>query len=120
MKHGADIAKEACDILILDGSLMSIIEAKNISRRAMNTIRQNFKYIVGINSSLIILGLAGISTPALSAFMHNASTVLSALNSIRLISDKTASSKERQCKSFAALYEAKRNGRNRVHICEVQ
>jgi heavy metal translocating P-type ATPase len=95
MKHGADIAKEACDILILDGSLMSIIEAKNISRRAMNTIRQNFKYIVGINSSLIILGLAGISTPALSAFMHNASTMLSALNSIRLISDKTASSKER-------------------------
>jgi heavy metal translocating P-type ATPase len=92
MKHGADIAKEACDILILGGSLMSIIEAKNISKRAMNTIRRNFKYIVGINSSLIFLSLIGLSTPAFSAFMHNASTVLSALNSIGLISDKDAAS----------------------------
>jgi heavy metal translocating P-type ATPase len=96
MKHGADIAKEACDILLLDGNLMSITQAKNISEKTMNTIRQNFKYIVGINTSLILLGLTGISTPAFSAFMHNASTVLSALNSIRLISDKTASSKEKR------------------------
>jgi P-type E1-E2 ATPase len=115
MKHGADIAKEACDILLLDGSLMCILEAKKISEKTMNTIRQNFKYIVGINSSLILLGLAGLSTPAFSAFMHNASTVLSALNSIRLISDKDAASnpplppfatggrggiKERRCKSL--------------------
>lgn len=102
MKHGADIAKEACDILLLDGSLMSIIEAKNISKKAMDTIKQNFKYIVGINSSLIFLGLAGLSTPAFSAFMHNASTVLSALNSLRLASHKDTASKERRCKSFYA------------------
>jgi len=96
MKHGADIAKEACDILLLDGSLMSIIEAKNASRKAMDTIRRNFKYIVGINSSLIILGLAGLSTPAFSAFMHNASTVLSALNSLRLASHKDAALKDEE------------------------
>lgn len=89
MKHGADIAKEVCDILLLDGSLMSIIKAKNISEKTMDTIRQNFKYIVGINSSLILLGLAGISTPAFSAFVHNTSTALSALNSIRLMSYKS-------------------------------
>lgn len=100
MKHGADIAKEACDVLLLDGSLMSIIEAKNISKKAMDTIKQNFKYIVGINSSLIFLGLAGLSTPAFSAFMHNASTVLSALNSLRLASHKDITSKEKRCKSF--------------------
>ncbi|MBT9171561.1 MAG: putative manganese/zinc-exporting P-type ATPase [Actinobacteria bacterium] len=96
MKHGADIAKEACDVLLLDGTLMSIIDAKNISRRVMDTIRQNFKYIIGINSSLIILGLAGISTPAFSAFMHNAGTVLSALNGIRLVAPETG----RRCKTF--------------------
>lgn len=100
MKHGADIAKEACDILLLDGSLMSIIEAKNISRSAMDTIRRNFKYIVGINSSLLILGLAGLSTPAFSAVVHNASMVLSALNSIRLTPHKNAALKEKRCKSF--------------------
>jgi heavy metal translocating P-type ATPase len=97
MKHGADIAKEACDILLLDGGLMSIVNAKNISEKTMNTIRQNFKYIVGINSSLILLGLAGISTPAFSAFMHNASTMLSALNSIRLGSPKVSTENDHRC-----------------------
>ena len=97
MKHGADIAKEACDVLLLDGSLMSILEAKKISERAMNIIRQNFKYIVGINSSLIFLSLVGLSTPLFSAFMHNASTVLSALNSIRLASDKGAPAMKDRC-----------------------
>ncbi|WP_333654147.1 heavy metal translocating P-type ATPase [Dissulfurispira sp.] len=95
MKHGADIAKEACDVLLLDGSLMSIIEAKKISERVMNIIRQNFKCIVGINSFLILLSLKGLSTPLFSAFMHNASTVLSALNSIRLGSDKDAPAMEK-------------------------
>ncbi len=88
MKHGADIAKEASDILLLDGSLMSIIEAKNISKKTMNTIKQNFKYIVGINSSLIFLSFIGLSTPAFSAFMHNASTMLSALNSLKILKEK--------------------------------
>lgn len=99
MKHGADIAKEACDVLLLDGSLMSILKAKKISEKAMNTIRQNFKYIIGINSSLILLGLGGLSTPAFSAFMHNASTVLSALNSLRLASHKVRSGKDFRCKT---------------------
>ena len=97
MKHGADIAKEACDVLLLDGSLMAIIDAKNISIKAMDTIRQNFKYIVGINSSLIFLGLSGVLSPAVSAFMHNATTVISAMNSLMLLSDKTISLKEKRC-----------------------
>lgn len=100
MKHGADIAKEACDILLLDGSLMSILKARDISEKAMDTIKQNFKYIVGINSSLILLGLAGVSTPAFSAFMHNASTVLSALNSIRIVFADMEHASKKRCKSF--------------------
>ena len=85
MKHGADIAKEACDVLLLDGHLMSIIDAKNISAKAMDTIRQNFKYIVGINTALIGLGLSGALPPAISALMHNAVTVASAMSSIRIL-----------------------------------
>ncbi len=100
MKHGADIAKEASDIVILNGSLMSILEAMKIGEKTMDTIKQNFKYIVGINSSLIFLSLMGHSTPAFSALMHNSSTVLSALNSIGLASYKDARSKKDRCKSF--------------------
>lgn len=88
MRHGADIAKEACDVLLLDGSLMSIIDAIDISKKVMNTIKQNFRYTVGINSSLIILGLAGVVTSATTAFMHNAVTIVTALNSMRLMTYK--------------------------------
>ncbi len=98
MKHGADIAKEACDILLLNGSLMSILEAKKISEKAMNIIRKNFRYIVGINTALIGLGLLGALQPSMSALMHNATTVASATNSLRLLSDRTILRKGRHKK----------------------
>ncbi|MCM2359701.1 MAG: heavy metal translocating P-type ATPase [Geobacteraceae bacterium] len=83
LKDGAEIAREACDVLLLSGDLTDIIHARNISRQAMALIQQNFRYIVGINSTLIGLGLLGGITPALSALMHNSATVLVTLNSLR-------------------------------------
>lgn len=83
MKHGADIAKEVCDVLLLSGDLTDIIHARNISKQAMTLIQQNFRYIVGINSTLIGLGLLGGITPALSALIHNSTTLLVTLNSLR-------------------------------------
>lgn len=83
MKHGADIAKEACDILLLDSNLMAIIEARQLSRMVLSRIKRNFGYIVWVNSALIGLGLLGAITPAISALAHNATTVIVALNSIR-------------------------------------
>jgi len=83
MKQGADIAKEACDILLLDGNLLNIIEARIMSQNAMSLIKQNFRYIIGINSALIGLGLLGAISPAISAFIHNATTVGVTLNSLR-------------------------------------
>jgi len=85
MKHGADIAKEACDILLLNGNLTGIIKARAISQRVMSVIKQNFKSIVGINSFLIISGLLGLITPAVSAFAHNVTTVAVAANSLRIL-----------------------------------
>lgn len=55
---------EACAVLIFEGRLTAIIDA------------------------LLILGLAGALNPAASAFMHNATTVISALNSLRLLTGK--------------------------------
>jgi heavy metal translocating P-type ATPase len=84
MKHGADIAKEACDVLLLNGNLTGIIEARAISQRAISVIKQNFKSIVGINSLLIVSGLLGLITPAVSAFAHNVTTVAVTANSLRI------------------------------------
>ncbi|MGQ3685161.1 MAG: heavy metal translocating P-type ATPase [Candidatus Loosdrechtia sp.] len=83
MKHGADVAKEACDVLLLDVKLQKIIEAKMIAKNTMSRIQQNFKYIVGANSALMALGIMGLITPITSAFIHNATTILVSLNSVR-------------------------------------
>jgi len=83
MKHGADIAKEACSVLLMDVRLERIIEARNMAQEAMLRIRQNFKYIVGINTVLIGLGTSGFTTPVFSAFAHNMTTFLVSANSLR-------------------------------------
>lgn len=72
MMHGADIAREACDVMLLGERLERIVEAREISRNALSAIRRNFAYIMGINSSLIVLGLAGILTYSISGLLHNA------------------------------------------------
>jgi heavy metal translocating P-type ATPase len=91
MKHGADIAKEASDVLVLDGNLLAIIEARQISRKTMSLIRQNFRYTVGINSALIGLGLLGVITPGITAVAHNAATIAITLNSLGFLSKGTRS-----------------------------
>jgi heavy metal translocating P-type ATPase len=83
MKHGADVAREACDVLLLDVRLKRIIEAREIAQYTMARIQQNFKYIMGVNSALIGLGIMGLITPITSAFMHNATTILVSVNSVK-------------------------------------
>ncbi|MCC6347367.1 MAG: hypothetical protein IT388_09305 [Nitrospirales bacterium] len=88
MKHGADIAKEASDVLLMDGDLTAIVDAKKVSRTVMSLVGRNFRYIAGINSALIGLGLSGAISPALSALLHNATTVLVTLNSLSPLAGK--------------------------------
>lgn len=83
MKHGADIAKEACDILLLDRGLEGIIEARKISQDAISRIKKNFRYIMGINTSLIGLGIGGMISPVLSALIHNATTVIVSASTLK-------------------------------------
>ncbi|KAA0244826.1 MAG: heavy metal translocating P-type ATPase [Candidatus Brocadia sp. AMX2] len=83
LKHGADIAREACDILLLDVAFEGIIEAREIAQDAMSRIKKNFGYIIGINSALIGLGILGVIAPVTSAFIHNATTILVAANSLK-------------------------------------
>ena len=83
MKHGADIAREVCDVLLLEGGLEGIIESRKISQATMSRIKKNFRYIMGINSALIGLGMLGVLPPSVSALMHNATTVAVAADSLR-------------------------------------
>ena len=76
MKHGSDIAREACDILLQDGALDDILEARKISREAMDLIDHNFRTIVTVNSAALFLSVAGVMPPVFAASLHNLSTIV--------------------------------------------
>ena len=83
MKHGADIAQEACDVMLTGDRLDSLLEAFALSRKVMSRIRRNFGFIVGSNTLFIGLGVSGLITPAVLALLHNSGTVLTCMNSMR-------------------------------------
>ena len=48
----------------------------------MARIHRNYRFIVGFNFSLIVLGVLGILPPTTSALLHNMSTLAIGLNSM--------------------------------------
>ena len=82
ISDGAEIARQIADITIGSDSLESIVVLKEFSTLLMKRIRFNYRTIVGFNTGLIALGIAGILPPATSAMLHNGSTVALGLKSM--------------------------------------
>ena len=83
ISDGAEIAREIADITISADDLYEIVTLKALSDSLMRRIQSNYRKIVGFNSGLIVLGVAGIIQPTTSAFLHNASTLAISLASMR-------------------------------------
>ena len=75
ISDGAEIAREIADITIAADDLYGILTLRDLSQRLMERIRGNYRKIVGINTSLIALGVSGVIQPTTSAFLHNMSTL---------------------------------------------
>lgn len=86
--QGAAIAREIADITIASDSLESLVELRKISCALMERIKSNYRFIVGFNSSLIILGSLGLITPSSSALLHNGSTIMTGVKSTTRLIDK--------------------------------
>ena len=85
MKDASDIARETADITLLSSELESLVVLRKLSEELFKRIHANYRFITLFNSSLIILGLAGVITPVASALLHNISTVGVCLNSMKLL-----------------------------------
>ncbi len=75
ISEGAQIAKEVSDIMISDSNLHQLVVLKKISNGVFQRIQGNYRFIIGFNLSLIILGVVGVIAPSTSAFLHNTSTL---------------------------------------------
>lgn len=75
ISDGAQIAREVADITIEADNLYELVALREISRNLVRRIHHNYVKIVGINSALILLGVAGVIQPTVSALLHNTSTI---------------------------------------------
>ena len=83
ISDGAEIAREIADITVGADSLNDLVTLKLISDGLMKRIHKNYRFIVGFNTGLIVLGVAGILQPATSALLHNTSTLMIGLKSMQ-------------------------------------
>lgn len=83
MHKGADLAREISDIAIGKDDLSSLADLILLARALQERTRQDYRFILSFNSLLIGLGLFGILSNTGSAFLHNASTVGTALANMK-------------------------------------
>ena len=83
ISDGAEIAREIADIPVGSDDLYQIVTLKYISKALMKRIKSNYRKIVGFNSGLIALGVAGVLPPTTTALLHNGSTILISVNSMK-------------------------------------
>ena len=82
---GSDSAIESSDIVIMNDELTKIIEAINISKKTNKIIKQNLIFAIGLKVLVLILSAVGISSMWQAVFADTGLTLLTILNTTRIL-----------------------------------
>jgi P-type E1-E2 ATPase len=82
ISDGAAIAREIADITVAADDLNELVTLRAISAELLHRIHRNYRFVIGFNGGLIVLGALGILPPATSALLHNLSTLGISLESM--------------------------------------
>jgi Cu2+-exporting ATPase len=81
---GADIARAAADVVLMEDGLHRLLPAIDISREALALVRQNYTLIAGANTLALALALpSGWMSPVVCTLLSNGSALLATLNAMR-------------------------------------
>ncbi|MDR1566286.1 MAG: heavy metal translocating P-type ATPase [Treponema sp.] len=95
MKEGADLSRDVADITLKAPSLYPLVIARLIARGAIKKIHTNTSLAVSINSALMLWGIFGASKSGVSMVLHNLTTLLLSVNSMRpLLARESAAKKQ--------------------------
>jgi Cu2+-exporting ATPase len=84
MKHGAQVAHESANIVLMEDNLWKLVLAVEISRAGVGLIKQNYKIVAIMNTIALALALpGGLITPQLTAVLSNGSAIVASLNAMR-------------------------------------
>jgi len=93
MGSGTDVARESADVVLLGNDLARFVETLLVARRVRRTIWQNFVGTVAVDALGMGLAAFGLLGPLLAAFIHVTSEMTFILNSARLLSRNSRTSK---------------------------
>jgi Cd2+/Zn2+-exporting ATPase len=82
---GTDVAIETADIALLADDLAKLPHLLTLSRQAIQAIRQNLFFSLGVLGAAVGLTIPGILTPVTGALLHELSSIPVIANSARLI-----------------------------------
>jgi Cd2+/Zn2+-exporting ATPase len=82
---GTDVAIETADIALMTDELAKIPTVVRLSRKALRVIKENLVFALVFNTLMVILSAEGWVTMILGAVLHQASSLLVILSSMRLL-----------------------------------
>ena len=80
----ADASRAASDIVLLNDSLLPLIELPLVARAAKKRIVENFAISAGYNLIAIPIAVAGFATPLLAAIAMSTSSITVLVNALRM------------------------------------
>lgn len=88
MNDASDIARETADITVKGSDLRALVRVRKLSKDLMKRINKNYRFIIAFNSALLLSGFMGVIQPSVSAFLHNASTMMICAKSMTPLTKK--------------------------------
>jgi cation-transporting P-type ATPase C len=82
---GTDVAVETADVALAADDLRALLDLRDLGRRSITLIRQNYGMSIAVNAAGLLISAAGALSPVAAAILHNASSVAVVGNSSRLI-----------------------------------
>ncbi|MDR5695063.1 MAG: cation-translocating P-type ATPase [Armatimonadota bacterium] len=82
---GAEVALESADIALMDDDLGKLSYVIGLGRATRRVILQNLALALGVIVLLVLTTVPGVLTLPAAVFLHEGSTVLVALNGLRLL-----------------------------------
>ncbi|MCH7760561.1 cation-translocating P-type ATPase [candidate division TA06 bacterium] len=83
--YGTEVALETADIALMSDDLGGVSRVIGLSRKALSIIHQNLFFTIGLSILLVVITSFGLLPMVGGAVMHEASSLVVILNSMRLL-----------------------------------